>query len=116
MEGLNRFTKPRSFWYRIKRVRGVPHRPPTHFDPNSKAEEIINHFSSRTATASLPPQTQLHLAELREGRIREIDLAASLHVDSDSPFTLQELSIALQRPKDSSPGDDLIIYSMLRNS
>ena len=116
VEGLNRCTKPRSFWYRIKRVRGVPHRPPTHFDPNSKAEEIISHFSSRTATASLPPQTQLRLAELREGRIREIDLAASLHVDSDSPFTLQELSIALQRPKDSSPGDDLITYSMLRHA
>ena len=37
VEGLNRCTKPTSFWYRIKRVRGVPHRPPTHFDPNSKA-------------------------------------------------------------------------------
>ena len=82
----------------------------------SKAEESINHFSSRTATACLPPQTQLRLAELRDGRIADIDLAASLHVDSDLPFTMQELSIALQRPKDSSPGDDLITYSMLRNA
>ena len=114
--GLNSLTKPKALWQRIKRVRGVPHKPPTHPDPHGKAAELIQFFADRTATTNLPPETQLILAREQEGREGVINQAINERSPADTPFTEQELLLALRRPKDSSPGDDRITYSMLRHA
>ena len=113
---LNDTTSLRSLWQRIHRVRGVAPRPPIHPDPVAKADELIAGFSARTATDNLSAATQVRLAERHQERAQLVEDAIEAIAPSDVPFSHQELLLALDRPKDSCPGEDNISYSMLRRA
>ena len=113
---LNGQTRNRDFWRRIKSVKGTPTRPDIHPNPENKANELIDSFAQRTLVTNLPLHTQRDLNNKFRHRQQLINKAINVSSTSNTPFTIQELDIALLRSRDTAPGEDNLSYSMISKS
>ena len=113
---LNDQTRNSFFLKKIKSVKGTPNRPDIHPNPENKANELIDGFAQRTLPTNLPLHTQRDLTNNFRNRQQIINRAIRLDSTSNTPFTIQELDIALIRSRDTAPGEDHISYSMISKS
>ena len=113
---LNGQTRNRIFWRHIKIVKGTPTRPDIHPNPENKANELVDSFTQRTLVTNLPLHTKQDLTNKFRHRQKLINKAIHLSSTSNTPFTIQELHIALLRSRDTAPGEDNLTYSMISKS
>ena len=113
---LNGQTRNRIFWRRIENVKGTPTRPDIHLYPENKANELVDSFAQRTLVTNLPLHTQQDLTNKFRHRQQLINKAIHQSSTSNTPFTIQELDIALLRSRDTAPGEDSVTYSMISKS
>ena len=85
-----------------------------HPQPMQEAERLAVHFSERTKSENLPPETRRLQEQLNPERWRAINNACSEQDDTDQPFTLNELNSAHKKGRDTAPGADKITYTMVR--
>ena len=85
---------------------------PTHPYPIDKAENLIQQFAMRSDSTNLSIDSRIRLDNMRVQR--ENDINDAIH--TDQPFNLSELEVALERKKETAPGEDGCTYSMIRHS
>ena len=90
--------------------------PNIHPVPVIKANELVDGIAERTSTTNLPIPTQQDLQRHSANRKRIIQEAIDKPSSSNIPFTIEELEIALNRIRDTAPGEDCLTYSMLSKS
>ena len=110
----NHSTSSTAIWARIRRCLGVQPREPTHPDPLTKANEICDTFAARCSLNNLDQNTQDQLDRLRPNREARINAAQEQNADTDRHITMDELINVLSH-KDTAPGADLMLYSMIAN-
>ena len=96
--------------------RALASRPPTHPNPTDKAEELCFQFVNRSNIENLTIDTRQRLNVLQSERDAIIYQAVQTKDITDQPFNLSELEHALQRKKNTAPGDDDCTYSMIRQA
>ena len=110
----NNNTSSKAIWSRIRRCLGVPPREPSHPDPLAKANEIVDAFAARCSPLNLDQNTQVQLDTLKPVREARINVAKEQYAITDRRITMEELNNVLTH-KDTAPGTDLILYSMIAN-
>ena len=80
-------------------------------EPIDIAYTLAKQFSSVSSSNNYSPEFQNKKAQLEV----PLDFRSNKMVDYNKPFSLQELEIALNCKKDSSPGPDDISYSMIQH-
>ena len=113
---MNNQTTVRELWGRIRQASGVPHRPPRHPDPVGKAEQLTTDFAARCDPTKLHPRIQKALSSRESKRRVRVQTAKHLPHEADRPFTIRELEQVLRGRRDSAPGDDGVLYSMIREA
>ena len=103
-------------WRRIKTSTGAAPRPPTHPEPKQEADTICERFTQRCSLQNLPQSTVEQLADDLPRRLLTIRDACTEEKDTNQIFTLSELEAVLVHLKDTTPGEDTICYSMIRNT
>lgn len=103
-------------WRNINAATGNrPPLPPVHPSPQEEAENISAGFAARARTDNLSADTQEKLLQLLPPRMESIVEGISRRDEADTPFTIEELSNAKKKSKDTAPGQDGITYSMITN-
>ena len=106
----------RESFQRIKNLeRGSNYQPQRHEDPQERADNLIKDFTDRSKTSNLPINVKETLINLKEAREKFVKDNITIESPTDVPFTHQELSMALQYKKNTSPGSDKISYIMIKN-
>ena len=101
---------PRQLWSKIRRATGTKQPEPRHPDPVAKANGILTEFVQRSASTNLPSNTAPN--QEHEQRITN---ALDIPSRADRPISAMEVNRALKGTRNSSPGEDAITFSMLRN-
>ena len=115
IEETNMTTSMSKIWGHLNRCRGTPRRTPLTINPLDKATALCQDFSNRTKSNNLAASTIQKLEELNPERNINILRAIAQNTDSDSPLTINELNSAIKsRKKDSAPGADAIVYSLIK--
>lgn len=106
-------------WKKIKKLNGkfVPEPLPTLkingdliTQPERVAEKLGEHFSRISSSENYSVEFQ----DIRNAQI-SLDLSENNFEPYNAKFTLQELKDALQNTKPSAPGEDKILYEMLKH-
>ena len=85
-------------------------------DPLAEAERLTALFTTRANEATLPDQVKAaHDSQAPFYRQRIHDAEAT-EADTDTPFTDDELDVALHSAKSTSPGDDDLHYDFYRRA
>ena len=103
-------------WRRLRSCTGVASRPPTHPNPEDKAEQLCHQFIMRSDPVNLSTNARRKLDAARPVREAAINNAIYSASPTDRPFNMSELEHALLRKKDTAPGDDGCTYSMIRQA
>ena len=118
INGISSKTPSRLVWRKIRKLTGkfVPAPTPSLkinnrlvTDPVDVANSLGKHFSD----VSSPSNYTTEFQRIRNSRVK-LNLSSSSE-PYNATFSLQELSDALSTTDDSSPGEDNILYSMLRH-
>jgi exonuclease III len=118
---LNPRTPSKKVWDMIRKISGKRTPSPTyhiidnnilHTDPTSTANCLAHAFSHNSSTANYTTDFQNHKASAEKAHI---DFYSDNTEPYNQPFTLQELTAALQASHESSPGPDNIPYSLIKN-
>ena len=114
--GLGPHSTLRQLWLRLRSVSSPPApRLPSHPDAPGEAERLAAHFATRAGLDLLPEATRARVEELSATRQAAITAAVEEADPADVEFTPHELEVALHRSRDTAPGADGIVYSMLRH-
>ena len=114
LESLNHLTSSKLLWQKLNKMRKKFSPPPLIANPQEKADCLVREFAVRSADASYPDYIKNSINSNWEDRLEKIMGKINTQANSDTPFTLTELLIALKK-KDTAPGPDSITYSMLYN-
>ena len=119
INGINSQTPARTVWRKIKKLSGkfIPDPLPSLkvndvliTDPSQVAEKLGEHFSNISSARNYDARFQ---------DIRNAQISIDLSDDGDEPynakFTMREFRDALNHSEESSPGEDTILYSMLKH-
>jgi ribonuclease HI len=112
-------TNDSASWRRLKFIMkgGITFKPNRHPDPQGEANKLAAEFAARTKTDNLPPGVIAYINHMRETLRLYARLAISKKDKAtDQPFTMTELNKVLKINKRSTPGEDQISYSMLKNT
>ena len=110
---------PRVVWSKIKKLSGkfVPSPLPSLkvndvviTDPGEVAEKLGDHFAS----VSHPSQSSSEFQDIRDKPVF-LDFGSNNDEPYNAPFTLRELTEALSSTEKTAPGEDDIIYEMLKH-
>lgn len=97
-QSLNRDTDISTIWHKINSLsKGICHRPFRNSPTNEEVfREVLDHLT--------PPDVPQNLPEIRINLNKQV-----------IPISPLEFSTALKQKKDSSPGEDIITYSIIKN-
>ena len=119
INGINSRTPSSAVWKKIRKLSGkfTPSPLPSLkvngkliSDPSEVAEELGRHFSEISSAKNYSSKFQ----EIRDAQI-SIDLNGDNMESYNSKFTLKELRDALSSSEPTAPGEDTILYQMLKN-
>ena len=116
VEECNHDLDSTQLWRRLRICTGMPSRMPTHPYPIDQAENLIQQFVMRSDSTNLSIDSRIRLDNMRVQRENDINDAIHTISLTDQPFNLSELEVALQRKKETAPGEDGCTYSMIRHS
>ena len=106
----------KTIWQRIKRCTGTIQRPPTHPDPQLESNKLLSEFVARSSSKQLEEKDVRILQQQQHTRQQRLNEAINSPSDCDRAITISEINNVLKKVRDSSPGDDTISYSMLKNA
>ena len=119
INGINSQTPARNVWSKIRKLNGkfTPEPLPTlkinnvHVtDPSIVAEKLGEHFSKISSAKNYSP----HFQNIRNSQV-SLDLSGGGTEPYNAKFSLKEFREALNSTEPSSPGEDTIIYEMLKH-
>ena len=118
-------TTPTEMWKKIGKIKGKhsKHPPPLlekptgglTDDPAETAEIFNQTFANVSHPSNYSPEFQRHRDQFEKRPINFFHSRAN-EKHYNEPFTSRELESALSSIKESSPGDDGIVYSLVKNS
>ena len=119
INGISSKTPQRKVWNRIRKLCGkyVPNPMPTLKIGDTiitKPEEVAENLGSHFAAVSDPSQYSPNFQNIRKSKIN-IEVTANNNESYNMIFTLKELEQALSTTESTSPGEDNIIYEMIKN-
>lgn len=100
-------------WNEVNKVRGVRKKIAAHPDPVGKATELMQKWAEAASFKSLPSNVQANLIKNHPRRHSLIQMQKSLWGETCSPFTKQELLMAIKKGKSTSPGEDGVTYEII---
>ena len=106
----------KTIWQRIKRCTGTRQHPPTHPNPSQESNRLLTEFVARSSSSQLPEEDVISLQQQHDTRQQQLQDSINLPSDCDRPITISEIKKVLNNVRDSSPGDDTVAYSMLKNA
>ena len=118
INGISSKTPSRVIWRKIRKLSGkfVPTPSPNLkidgdliTEPDKVAEKLGSHF----AQISSPDNYSSHFQRIRNSQIT-LDLSLKSNATYNGKFTLRELREALSSCESTSPGEDCILYEMLK--
>ncbi|XP_076065326.1 uncharacterized protein LOC143039332 [Oratosquilla oratoria] len=112
-EGFNTHTSLSELWRKLHVVTNRSCPRLNHHVPVEEAQWLVEEFASRISSAFLPQRTQETQQQLREGRIHYVGDMMAQPDETDTEFTLGELTAARRPGKNIAPGEDRVTYSML---
>ena len=112
----NHEVNSKMIWQRIKRCTGTIQRPPQHPDPIQESNRLLSEFVARSSSDQLPEDDVITLQQQQPLRQQQLYDAINSPDECDGPIALSELNNVLNKVRDSAPGDDTIVYSMLKNA
>ena len=119
INGINSQTPIRTVWQKIRKLNGkfVPDPLPKLkingtiiTSPSDVANKMGEHFSSISSSKNYSPRFQ----SIYNTQVT-LDLGENDNEPYNAKFTLRELKDALSNAENSSPGEDTILYDMLRH-
>ena len=103
--------------YRIKRCAGTRQGPPQHPDPIQESNRPLSEFVARSSSDQLPEDDVITLQHQQHIRQQQLYDAINFPDECErGPIAISELNNVLNNVRYSSPGDDTIVYSMLKNA
>ena len=119
INGINSQVAPRTVWRKIKKLSGkfVPSPLPSlkiNDTLITKPEEVAEKLGEHFAGVSSPSQYSPEFQDIRNTPVI-LDLGSDNLEEYNAPFTLRELHEALSSTESTSPGEDNIIYEMLKH-
>ena len=103
-------------WKKLQAAEGKIKRPPLHPFPEQHSQQLIRNFVNRAKTDNLDQATLDNLSILNPIRIDALQRAISIpDEETDKEFSFQEFNYALKSKKTTAPGNDGIIFSVLKN-
>ena len=113
---LNQHTNIKGRWKQFHTVmRKKKNTQERHPNPKQKAEELINKFTRRFSSNSLPPTTLATQLRLNDEWWLTIRKACQTPDDTDASFTLQKMQNVKHKGRDTDPDADYITYTMVKN-
>ena len=112
----NNEVNSKMIWQRIERYTGTRQRPPQHPDPIQESNRILSEFVARSSSDQLPENDVITLQQQQPIRQKQLYHAINSPNECDRPIAIFELNNDLKKLRDSSPGDNTIVYSMLKNA
>ena len=113
----NNEVNSKMMWQRIERYTGRRQRPPQHPDPIQESSRILSEFVARSSSDKLPEDDVITLQQQQQPiRQKQLYHAINSPNECDRPIAIFELNNDLKKVRDSSPGDNTIVYSMLKNA
>ena len=106
----------KTIWQKIKRCTGTNQHPPIHPNPVQESNRLLSEFVTRSSSVQLPEEDIRTLQQYQPERQRQLQEAINRPSDCDRPITITEINNVLKKVRDSSPGEDTIAYSMLKNA
>ena len=105
-------------WKRIKNIYngGATYKPKAVPNPQEKADELMSEFAGRTATSNLPQEVIDTLEKLKPNRLKVIQEAIDVEMESCQPFTIEEMNEACSTTKKSAPGTDSLTYTLINKA
>ena len=119
INGISSKTPTRKVWKKIRKLSGkfVPEPLPTLkingnlvTQPELVAEKLGEHFSKISSSSNYSRQFQ----DIRNAQM-SLDLSEDNKESYNAKFTLRELKDALEKTEPSAPGEDTILYEMLKH-
>ncbi|XP_068205410.1 uncharacterized protein [Palaemon carinicauda] len=113
---VNAFTPVRKIWTWFNKVSGKRSTVRvSHPDPPAEAHRLAQEFANRSKSDNLSLQARQRQRVLYPIRMTMVTAACNISDDTDALYTMDELNVALSKPKDTAPGADNISYSMLKH-
>ena len=81
-----------------------------------KSNRLLTEFVARSSSDQLQEEDIRILQRGQPIRQQQIYDTINSHSEYDVPITISEINTVLKKVRDSSPGDDTISYSMLKNA
>ena len=106
----------KTIWQRIKRCTGTQQHPPTHPNPLQESNRLLSEFVARSSSDQLQQEDVRILQQHKPIRKQQIQEAINSPSECDRPITVSEIDNVLKKVRDSTPGEDTISYSMLKNA
>ena len=119
INGINSKTPSRLIWRKIRKLSGkyIPSPAPCLkingnliSKPEEVAEKLANHFSDVSSSKNYSN----HFQNIRNAKI-SLNLSSNNNEAYNAQFTLRELKEALESWDSTSPGEDNILYNMLKH-
>ena len=119
INGISSKTPMRTVWRKIRKLSGkfIPAPLPTLkvndtliTDPNEVANKLGKHFSEISSSTNYSPQFQ----RIRDSQV-VLDFKSDRYEAYNARFSLREFKDALSSTESTSPGEDTILYEMLKH-
>ena len=119
INGINSKTPMRVVWKKVRKLRGkfVPSPLPSLkingsliTNPNEVAEKLGEHFAEISSASNYSPRFR----SIRDAQVT-LDLGSDNSGEYNAPFFLRELKDALSSTEATAPGEDTILYEMLKH-
>ena len=104
----------KAIWQRIKRCTGTTQHPPTHADPLQESNRLLWEFVARSSSDRLQEEDVRTLQLQQPIRLVQLHDAINSYSDGDRPINISEINNVLKKTRDSAPGEDTIVYSMIK--
>ena len=114
---LSVHTNISAMWKKIKSIEGTTKHSPPHPNRKQESNRLAEVYSGRSKDSQLPPEVRHRQNNLKRKRKKELKKHISLKdPDTDRPFVFCELIAALKDKKNTAPGQDGFMYSMLKQT
>ena len=111
----NNLVNSKMIWQKIKRCTGTRQRPSQHPDPIQESNRLLSEFVARSSSDQLTEDDLITLQQQQSIRQQQLYYAINSSDECDRPIVIFKLNNVLKKVRNSSPGDDIIVYSMLKN-
>ena len=114
---MNEHTSLSQLWRQIKQTTGnTKPRAPPHPAPQEEAERLVTLFQDRAATNQLPASTRRRQEDRHLERLELVERVCQVASEHDADFCFEELLAVEKQGKTTTPGEDMITYTMIKNS